>query len=140
MLIPFFREKYSLIQRYVTDREYFEESLVVASCYITFLSEFSFSERRRILNKWYKNDRIQSLANALPINSFMTLFNLYKEEFNAEPIDDLEDFYENMAIVFNSVKPVIIKDKAKRGRQWLESVCTFVVVSERETNFVDVVC
>lgn len=45
-----------------------------------------------------------------------------------------------MAIVFNSVKPVVIKDKSKRGRQWLESVCTFVVVSEREANFVDVVC
>ncbi len=129
MLISFFREKESLIQKYVLDKDYFEESLVVASCYFTFLSEFPFTERRAVLATWYKNDKILSLINSQPITSFLTLFNLYKEEFNAEAIDDLEDFYENMAIVFNNVKPVVIRDSSRRGRQWLDEVCKFVVVS-----------
>lgn len=68
------------------------------------------------------------------------MFNLYPAEFNAEPIDDLEDFYENMAIVFNSVKPVFIRDSSYRGKAWLENVCSFVCVSEKESNFVDVIC
>jgi hypothetical protein len=93
------------------------------------LSEFPFAKRRSVLNQWYNNDKIPSLVSSQPITSFLTLFNLYKEEFNAEPIDDLEDFYENMAIVFNSVKPVLIRDTARRGRQWLDDVCKFVVVS-----------
>jgi hypothetical protein len=57
--------------------------MVVASCYFTFLSEFPFDERRAVLSQWYNNDKIPSLVSSQPITSFLTLFNLYKEEFNA---------------------------------------------------------
>lgn len=36
-----------------------------------------------------------------------------------------------MAIIFNSVKPVIVLDEVKKGKQWLETVCSFVAVSEK---------
>ena len=73
-------------------------------------------DRRIVLNSWYGNEKIGGLSKKEPINNFLNLFNLYPEQFNAEPVDDLSDFYENMAIVFNSVKPVIIRDKSKKGR------------------------
>jgi hypothetical protein len=79
VLVPFFKEKHSLIQRYVLDTEYFEESLAVAACYFTFLSQKTFVERRRILNEWYRNDQIPALMNSQPIENFLTLFNLYSE-------------------------------------------------------------
>jgi hypothetical protein len=71
------------------------------------------------------------------LKSFLPLFLLQEEEFNAEPVDDLPDFYENMAIIFHSAKPVALKDKCGRGRAWLEKNCSFVHLYEDQKDFME---
>lgn len=66
------------------------------------------------------------MKNIPMIESFLPLFLLSEEEFNAEPVDDAVDFYENMAIIFHSAKPVAIRDECQRGKKWLEKNCSFV--------------
>jgi hypothetical protein len=70
------------------------------------------------------------------VKSFLSLFLLYEEEFNAEPVDDLPDFYENMAIIFHSAKPIAIRDDCWRGRQWLERNCSFLYLREDHKEFI----
>lgn len=89
----------------------------MTASYFIYLSGLSYTERRKNLNSWYQN--IPCLKQSTPITSFLPLFLLSEEEFNTEPVDDLCDFYENMAIIFHSVKPIIIRDICGRGKNWL---------------------
>jgi hypothetical protein len=77
------------------------------------------------------------MAGLPRIPSFLPLFLLYEEEFNAEPVDDLPDFYENMAIIFHSAKPIAIVDGCQRGQAWLEKNCSFVHLKEDQKEFIE---
>lgn len=71
--------------------------------------------------------------------SFLQLFLLYEEEFNAEPVDHLPEFYENMAIIFHSAKPIAIRDRNARGRAWLEKNCSFYYLREDQKDFLELI-
>ncbi len=88
-----------------------------------------------MLEEWRKN--IPMMQNVPVFKSFLPLFLLYQEEFNAQPVDDVPDFYENMAIIFHSAKPIAIRDNCNRGKQWLEKNCSFVHLKEDQKDFLE---
>ena len=81
---------------------------------------------------------ISILANKTPITSFLPIFLLYEQEFNTDSVDNLPDFYENMAIIFHSAKPIAIRDATLRGRQWLIKNCSFLYLREDQKDFLEI--
>jgi hypothetical protein len=85
--------------------------LAIAASYFTYLSKQKHASRTQCLKEWYQNIPILSrqLAEKRLTKPSM-IFNLSREEEMFMEIDGEEEFYDNMTIILESIKPIMIKD------------------------------
>ena len=131
------QQKADVLTELINNPEVLKQFLGVVSCYFTYLSNLTYRRRKLFLDEWKQIPTLSGVMNEgrIKMRNITYLFELIREEDFIISEED-EEYYENMTILLESIKPVIINDPKGRGRRWLKSFdASFATVSEATADF-----